>query len=185
VVHHPSQDVADPARSRINELHRAVVAADRQGTPVGRPGDTPGPAGVRVQEFLGWPQGSADLVDHSAFRGLVTANPGLGTLANNGGPTQTVALLPGSPAIDAGTAFFAFGFLPSTDQRGDPRPDVPGTNPDIGAFEFQQPPPAPTPPPSQAPNGHGRDSSLGGRQPAEAMIASRAAASVSSICFSV
>ena len=30
-------------------------------------------------------------------------DPGLGALANNGGPTQTIALLPGSPAIDAGS----------------------------------------------------------------------------------
>ena len=32
------------------------------------------------------------------------ANPGLAPLGNYGGPTQTIALLPGSPAIDAGTS---------------------------------------------------------------------------------
>ena len=32
-------------------------------------------------------------------------NPGLGPLADNGGPTLTHALLPGSPAIDAGISF--------------------------------------------------------------------------------
>ena len=43
--------------------------------------------------------------------------PGLGSLQNNGGPTQTVALLPNSPAINHGNPLGA----PSTDQRGYPR----------------------------------------------------------------
>jgi hypothetical protein len=55
-------------------------------------------------------------------------NPKLGPLANNGGPTQTMALLSGSPAIDAGTATGA----PATDQRGVARENPP----DIGAYEF-------------------------------------------------
>jgi hypothetical protein len=65
-------------------------------------------------------------------------NPLLGPLADNGGPTLTVALLPGSPALnrgaDAGLA---------TDQRGLPR--VSGGQADIGAFEFQVPRPPPPP----------------------------------------
>ncbi len=55
----------------------------------------------------------------------------LGPLANNGGPTLTMALLPGSPAIDAGSAIGT----PLTDQRGVARPQGPGV--DIGAFEYQ------------------------------------------------
>ncbi len=51
------------------------------------------------------------------------------TLANNGGPTQTLALLPGSLAIN--TAFAAN--CPATDQRGVGRPQ--GAGCDIGAFE--------------------------------------------------
>ena len=58
-------------------------------------------------------------------------NPMFGPLANNGGPTLTMALLPGSPAIDTGLAVGA----PTTDQRGVARPQGPGV--DIGAFEFQ------------------------------------------------
>ncbi|MCZ7624560.1 MAG: hypothetical protein M5R38_00810 [Candidatus Methylomirabilis sp.] len=57
-------------------------------------------------------------------------DPLLGPLQNNGGPTQTHALLPGSPAIDAGT----ISGCPSTDQRGITRPQ--GGTCDIGAFEF-------------------------------------------------
>jgi hypothetical protein len=57
-------------------------------------------------------------------------DPKLGPLANNGGPTLTMALLPGSPAIDAGNTSLA----PATDQRGFPRPA--GLAADIGAFEY-------------------------------------------------
>lgn len=52
----------------------------------------------------------------------------LGPLAKNGGPTPTRALLPGSPAIDAGD-----DTLIGTDQRGQPRKS--GAQVDIGAFE--------------------------------------------------
>ncbi len=56
-------------------------------------------------------------------------NPGLAPLGNYGGPTETMALLPGSAAIGAGTA----GSGVTTDQRGAPRPTSGAT--DIGAFE--------------------------------------------------
>jgi len=48
---------------------------------------------------------------------------------DNGGPTLTLALLPGSPAIDNGVNFTQQPF----DQRGVPR--VIGSSADIGAFE--------------------------------------------------
>jgi hypothetical protein len=57
------------------------------------------------------------------------ANPGLSALGNFGGPVQTFALLPGSPAINAGTSSGA----PTTDARSKGR--VGGV--DIGAFESQ------------------------------------------------
>jgi hypothetical protein len=70
-------------------------------------------------------------------------DPMLDSLQSNGGSTDTVALLEGSPAIDAGNDAFA----PSTDQRGQPRVGVS----DIGAFEFTPvPPPTPTPTPTPA-----------------------------------
>jgi hypothetical protein len=58
-------------------------------------------------------------------------DPLLGPLQDNGGPTQTMALLAGSPAIDAGDNTDA----PATDQRGFPR--IVGGTIDIGAFEVQ------------------------------------------------
>ena len=68
------------------------------------------------------------------------ANPLLAALADNGGPTQTMALTPGSPAIDAGVAAGS-----TTDQRGRPRTFDDGgvanaatsDGTDIGAFELQ------------------------------------------------
>ncbi len=62
---------------------------------------------------------------------LVNTNPLLGPLGDHGGPTFTRALLPGSPAIDAGVTIG--GVL--TDQRGIFRPQ--GKAPDIGAFEVE------------------------------------------------
>ena len=65
---------------------------------------------------------------------MTNTDPKLGPLADNGGPTLTMALLPGSPAIDAGSAVGA----PATDQRGVPRPQGHGV--DIGAFEYRSGP---------------------------------------------
>ncbi len=59
----------------------------------------------------------------------INAPAKLGALADNGGPTQTFALLAGSPAIDAGSTAL------TVDQRGLKRPI--GNSPDIGAFEVQ------------------------------------------------
>ncbi len=58
------------------------------------------------------------------------ANPALGSLANNGGPTRTHALLTGSPAIDKVTTGCP---PPATDQRGVTRPMGPLC--DSGSFE--------------------------------------------------
>ena len=80
----------------------------------------------------------ANNLDDGATCGFGTTNgslsntaPLLGTLGNYGGPTPTIPLLPGSPAIDAGTT----GGCPTTDQRGVTRPQ--GTTCDIGAYESQ------------------------------------------------
>src|SRR5258706_12926625 len=56
---------------------------------------------------------------------------GLATLGNYGGSTQTMALLPSSPAIDSGGDLNC----PATDQRGVTRPQ--GSHCDIGAYEYQ------------------------------------------------
>ncbi|MGE3821778.1 MAG: choice-of-anchor Q domain-containing protein, partial [Isosphaeraceae bacterium] len=60
---------------------------------------------------------------------LIDTDPMLSPLGDHGGPTPTLALLPGSPAIDAGGPVEGR----TTDQRGVPRPQ--GARADIGAFE--------------------------------------------------
>src|SRR5205807_2282945 len=50
-------------------------------------------------------------------------NPKLGPLASNGGRTQTMALLKGSPASDY--IPLSSSLCPATDQRGHKRPDSP------------------------------------------------------------
>lgn len=72
---------------------------------------------------------------------LNNIDPKLGPLQNNGGPTHTMALLPGSPATDAGNptgCTDSQGHLLKTDQRGRPRPDKEDTNGcDMGSYERQ------------------------------------------------
>ena len=72
--------------------------------------------------------------NYGQWRGLVPL------LADNGGPTYTVALLPGSPAIDAVPLAACTDHQGNSiiiDQRGVPRPQ--GAACDIGAFEFSWP----------------------------------------------
>lgn len=74
--------------------------------------------------------------------GAEAIDPRLGPLAHNGGPTRTHALLPGSPALDAGGAGADGGF----DQRGMPYvriadgDDAASIVIDIGAYEAQATP---------------------------------------------
>lgn len=72
---------------------------------------------------------------------LNDTDPKLGTLGNHGGPTRTIPLLSGSPAIDSGNpngGTDSKGHLLKTDQRGKPRPDKEDTGGcDRGAYERQ------------------------------------------------
>ena len=82
--------------------------------------------------------GAGGLTNGSNGNLIGVTNPGLTlTPVDNGGPTQTLALLPGSPAIDAGNN----DIIPSgvtTDQRGEGFPRIANDIVDIGAFEAQQ-----------------------------------------------
>lgn len=66
--------------------------------------------------------------DTPCAAGAVFADPALAALADNGGPTQTMALAAASPAVDAGKT------CPTLDQRGKPRVGAC----DSGAFEHQK-----------------------------------------------
>ena len=90
--------------------------------------------------FLSSIQGNYNLIgsgDYLSGEGNLNEidEPLLGPLANNGGPTLTHALLPGSPAINAGDPN-AFN-LPDFDQRGEGFDRVRLGQIDIGAFEFE------------------------------------------------
>jgi hypothetical protein len=84
------------------------------------------------------PLGASDLTSNPLLAPTSLAAPA--GLAANGGPTETIALQPASPAIDRGIDAFVVG-----DQRGSTRPvDFPGLanavggdGTDIGAFEVQ------------------------------------------------
>jgi MBG domain (YGX type)/Bacterial Ig-like domain (group 3)/Chlamydia polymorphic membrane protein (Chlamydia_PMP) repeat len=72
----------------------------------------------------------------SLHHDIVGQSPLLGaTLADNGGPTQTLTLASGSPAVDYIPT--SSGLCPATDQRGSARPDAGESACDIGAYEFQ------------------------------------------------
>lgn len=91
--------------------------------------------------------GFTNTTDHQ----VASANPMLGALAANGGPTETLLPQTGSPLIDAiPNAACQTGAAAgiTTDQRGLPRPEQTSGKCDIGAVEVQlapTPTPAPTP----------------------------------------
>lgn len=75
-----------------------------------------------------------NLVKDGSCLATLTGDPLLGPLVNNGGATQTMALLPGSPAINAGNdATCAASPVSGKDQRSVMRPI--GAHCDIGAYE--------------------------------------------------
>ncbi len=84
-------------------------------------------------------QGAADDCG-LAGTGDQLADPALGPLADNGGPTQTRAIAPGSPALDNVPNAFCVGGTLANDQRGVPRPfDGDGDtllDCDTGAYEY-------------------------------------------------
>jgi hypothetical protein len=105
-------------------LHNTLIA----GNPAG---DISGTLdGASDYNLIGDGSGRLNTANHNLLGSSTSPlNSLLAPLANYGGPTQTMALLPGSPAIDAGSS--AYGS--STDQRGESRVGVT----DIGAFESQ------------------------------------------------
>lgn len=74
-------------------------------------------------------KGNTSFTDGDNGNQVGVLNPLVGPLGNYGGTTHTLPLLPGSPAINAGTT--TGGDIPSVDQRGIGRVG----SPDIGAFE--------------------------------------------------
>ena len=101
---------------------------------------------IKIYDSFFWGNGteivnsnSVPLIEDSVVQGgctagnictnIINADPKLGLLANNGGYTQTFALLSGSSAIDTGNDATCV----TTDQRGITRPQ--GAHCDIGSYE--------------------------------------------------
>ena len=104
--------------------------------------NSPNNCGSSPPASLGYNLSSDSSCNFDSAGDLNNVNPGLGPLQDNGGPTQTMALPPGSPAVDAGNpkgCTNGFGKRLRTDQRGEPRPDPGdgGKGCDMGAYELQ------------------------------------------------
>ncbi len=106
--------------------------------------DLSGPFESRGSNFIGtdagaqWrtSSGGTDVGGNFIGTASAPADPRLGPLADNGGPTRTHRPLPGSPVIEAGdNATLAAPFALTTDQRGPGFPRRLNTRVDIGAVE--------------------------------------------------
>lgn len=110
------------------QLRNSIIAGNAGGTDLGVSGAGAGMTSSVAGTIADIAPFDADATNH------FTDAPGLGPLQNNGGPTQTMALLPGSVAIDGGkNAFVSTNY----DQRGPGFPRVFNGTVDIGAVEFQ------------------------------------------------
>ncbi len=126
-------DAAQPSTSAAPTIDNTLVADNAAFNAAGNP---------VADDIDGTVTGSYNLIGNGGDGTLKATNGNLlgvldaltGTLANNGGATQTIALLPGSPAIGAGSDDIANVTVPNTDQRGVVRPS---DSIDIGAFQDQ------------------------------------------------
>jgi hypothetical protein len=129
------------APDSVSTIRDAILAPNR--TVGGAPGGSPAVAGAAAgpdvngavvsqgHNLLGRSDGSTGFTADDQQGGPTDdtrLDPKLGTLDNYGGPTETLPLLPGSPAIDGGSTA-----APARDQRGYVRAGPA----DIGAFEYQ------------------------------------------------
>jgi hypothetical protein len=127
-------------------IKHSIIAGNMRGA-VPTPNDVIGGAALTCS-LLGVDTGAtvADNGGNLIGTTLAPVNPLMGPLADNGGPTNTHALLPGSPAIDAGNPAFnpadpdgkpATSDALTLDQRGVPFSRVVGGRIDMGAVEQQ------------------------------------------------
>ena len=152
VTHLPSV-VASSTPPSIVKVRSTIIALNK----VEAGGSNPDASGTFTSQgfnLIGKKDGSTGFTAPTDQTGTIAAplDPKLDPLGprNNGGPTQTIALLFGSPAIDKGSGEVQPGLFLLTDQRGAgfPRtfddPAMPnatgGDGTDIGSFELQTAP---------------------------------------------
>jgi PKD repeat protein len=112
-----------------------TIIADNSGPPSDQGPDVSG--SVRSEDYNVVEHPGGHTMTGPTGNSIIGGDPRLGPLASNGGETQTRALQPDSPAIDAGSCSDVAGSEIALDQRGIPRPQ--GVTCDIGAFELGQP----------------------------------------------
>ena len=113
-------------------INNSIVAGNTV-TGIATPSDLDGKSYTRGSNNLIGTGGADGLSARTNIIGVAVADLHLGALADHGGPTQTIALLAGSPAIDAGSNSLASGL--TTDQRLLAR--IAHGKVDIGAYEVQ------------------------------------------------
>jgi predicted outer membrane repeat protein len=97
--------------------------------------DVSGPVDSRGHNLIGNGTGGSGYIDTDMVGTAENPiDPRLGPVQDNGGPTQTMALQCGSPAIDAGDNTDS----PEWDQRGEGFPRIVNRIIDIGAYEVQE-----------------------------------------------
>ncbi len=124
--------VCNSASTGTFTVTNTILSANTGGAGTGNCAGTITNGGYNISDDASCSFGTSTGANGQTIGDSVT--PDLGPLASNGGPTQTFALLPNSPAIDAVPLADS---CPATDQRGFPRPDPEdaGTACDIGAYE--------------------------------------------------
>jgi hypothetical protein len=137
-----------------NTVRNSIISGNSAGSAGPDIGSELGAPAIKTAfDLIGNPNGAAidEMVPGS---NIIGADPQLGALANNGGPTQTQLPANASPVVNKGSAFGL-----TTDQRGLTRPvafpgvanssAAGGDGSDIGAVELQLPTPTTPPPPAQ------------------------------------
>jgi len=122
--------------NKVIKLNHTIVAGNR------RAAVDEDISGDSYDIYYGLVGAVAPGVTLSGTNNLFGSDPLLAPLADNGGPTLTHALLPGSPAINAGVPALVADVddTPEYDQRGAPFSRVVGTAIDMGAFEAPETP---------------------------------------------
>lgn len=137
-------DLYPSGQASNGEMHNSIVAGNTRVSTTAASDISIAGMGVLIGTYDLIGTGGGGTIYNGSYGNQVgVAHPKLGPLGNYGGPTPTVPLLAGSPALDAGSnadSQDTWYYPPrplTTDQRGLPR--IYNGTMDIGAYEAQPP----------------------------------------------